>query len=64
MPYLIALGAISLVLGVWLVMLHHTLAMLDENIKSTMSQLGVQLSSRWDALSDLMGNYSVARDCG
>lgn len=54
MPYLIALGAISLVLGVWLVMLRHTLAMLDENTKNTMSRLGVQLSSRWDALSDLM----------
>lgn len=56
MPYIsIIIGAlVLLILIVWIVSTQRTLAMLDENINNAMSQVGVQLSSRWDALSALL----------
>ncbi len=37
-----------------IISLQRTLVVLDENINNAMSQIGVQLSSRWDALSSLL----------
>lgn len=52
--FIIILAAVILVLVMWVVSTQRTLAMLDENINNAMSQIGVQLSSRWDALSALL----------
>ncbi|MEG2173934.1 MAG: LemA family protein [Oscillospiraceae bacterium] len=55
MPYVFG-GAVMIVIVVvmWIISTQRALAMLDENINNAMSQIGVQLSSRWDALSALM----------
>lgn len=53
MPYII--GGIALaVVVIWFISTQRSLTMLDENINNAMSQIGVQLSSRWDALSSLL----------
>ena len=54
MPYIIALGAISLILVFWIISAQRSFVVLDENINNAMSQIGVQLSSRWDALTSLL----------
>ncbi|MFA9380747.1 MAG: LemA family protein [Acetanaerobacterium sp.] len=54
MPYLI-IGAIILlfiILGV--ISTQRKLVVMDENINNSLSQIGVQLSSRWDALCALL----------
>lgn len=48
------IGAILVILVLWFISTQRALAMLDENINNAMSQIGVQLSSRWDALSALL----------
>ncbi len=50
----IMIGAILVILVLWFISTQRALAMLDENINNAMSQIGVQLSSRWDALSALL----------
>lgn len=50
----IMIGAILGILVLWFISTQRALAMLDENINNAMSQIGVQLSSRWDALSTLL----------
>lgn len=50
----IILGAVVIVLGGWLVSTQRSLATLDENINNAMSQIGVLLSSRFDALTALL----------
>ena len=52
--FLIILAAVIFVLVTWFISTQRTLTMLDENINNAMSQIGVQLSSRWDALSALL----------
>ncbi len=52
--FAIVLAAFILVLVTWAISTQRRLAMLDENINNAMSQIGVQLSSRWDALSALL----------
>lgn len=52
--FLIVGGALLLILIMWFISTQRSLAMLDENINNAMSQIGVQLSSRWDALSSLL----------
>ena len=47
-------GAVVVVLGLWLVSTQRKLATLDENINNAMSQIGVLLSSRFDALTALL----------
>ena len=54
MPYIIAVGIIILVLIFWTISLQRSFVALDENINNAMSQIGVQLSSRWDALVSLL----------
>jgi LemA protein len=48
MPYLI--GAIIAGLAIWVVSVQRRLVAMDENINNAMSQIGVQISSRLDAL--------------
>lgn len=55
MPYLIAFGALLLLLVLWIISVQRSFVVLDENINNAMSQIGVQLSSRWDALTSLLG---------
>lgn len=50
----IILVTVVVVLVSWFIFTQRLLAMLDENINNAMSQIGVQLSSRWDALSTLL----------
>ena len=47
-------GAVVLLLVLWFISIQRGLATLDENINNAMSQIGVQLSSRWDALGALL----------
>ncbi len=51
---LIAIGALIAILIAWGVSVQRRLAVMDENINNSMSQIGVQLSSRFDALSALL----------
>lgn len=54
MLYIIAVGAIISTLIFWIISVQRSFVVLDENINNAMSQIGVQLSSRWDALSTLL----------
>ena len=54
MPYLIVFGVIVLVLILWIISVQRSFVVLDENINNAMSQIGVQISSRWDALTSLL----------
>ena len=53
MPYIIA-GGIVVIVVLWVISVQRTLVRFDENINNAMSQIGVQLSSRWDALTSLL----------
>lgn len=46
--------AVVAVLVLWFVSTQRKLVAMDENINNAMSQIGVQLSSRWDALTALL----------
>ncbi|MEG0778874.1 MAG: LemA family protein [Oscillospiraceae bacterium] len=54
MPYIIAAVAIVLIIVLWAMSTQRSLVTLDENINNAMSQIGVQLSSRFDALTALL----------
>jgi len=54
MPYIIAVGVIALVLVLWIISIQRTFVVMDENINNALSQIGVQISSRWDALTSLL----------
>ncbi|MEG1430068.1 MAG: LemA family protein [Oscillospiraceae bacterium] len=51
---LIVLGALVVLIIIWVISTQRGLVVLDENIKNAMSQIGVQLSSRFDALTALL----------
>ncbi|MEG2679808.1 MAG: LemA family protein [Oscillospiraceae bacterium] len=51
---LIVLGALVVLIVIWAISTQRGLVVLDENIKNAMSQIGVQLSSRFDALTALL----------
>lgn len=51
---LIIIGAIIAILVIWIITVQRRLVAMDENINNAMSQIGVQLSSRFDALSALL----------
>ncbi len=62
MLYIIGSGIIILILILWIISVQRSFVVLDENINNAMSQIGVQLSSRWDALTsllDLTKGYAV-----
>ena len=50
----IILIVIAAVVVLWFISVQRTLVTMDENINNAMSQIGVQLSSRWDALTALL----------
>ena len=51
---LILIGVIIVIFILWLISIQRKLATMDENINNAMSQIGVQLSSRFDALTALL----------
>lgn len=51
---LILLGALIAVFVIWTVSVRRKLTVMDENIKNAMSQIGVQLFSRFEALGALL----------
>lgn len=51
---IIILIAIIAIVVLWFISTQRKLVAMDENINNAMSQIGVQLSSRWDALSALL----------
>ncbi len=54
LPTFIAIVAIAAVIVLWIISAQRKLVVLDENIRNAMSQIGVQLSSRFDALTALL----------
>lgn len=54
LPNFIAITAIVGVIVLWIISTQRKLVVLDENINNAMSQIGVQLSSRFDALTALL----------
>ena len=50
----IIIVAIIVVIVMWFVSVQRKLVTMDENVNNAMSQIGVQLSSRWDALTALL----------
>ena len=54
LPTYIAIAVIAAVIVLWAISTQRKLVMLDENISNAMSQIGVQLSSRFDALTALL----------
>ena len=55
MPYaVVAIVIIVILIILWLVSTQRRLVTLDENINNAMSQIGVQLSARFDALTSLL----------
>lgn len=51
---IIILIAIIAIAVLWFISTQRKLVVMDENINNAMSQIGVQLSSRWDALTALL----------
>ncbi len=51
---ILVLAAWVVILVLWFVSEQRRLVALDENINNAMGQIGVQLSSRWDALTALL----------
>lgn len=54
LPTLITIIVIIGVFILWIISTQRKLVVLDENINNAMSQIGVQLSSRFDALTSLL----------
>ena len=50
----IVLIIVLILLVLWFISTQRRLVAMDENINNAMSQIGVQLSSRWDALTALL----------
>lgn len=50
----IIIAALVVILILWLISTQRKLVVLDENISNALSQIGVQLSSRFDALTSLL----------
>ncbi|SHI63148.1 LemA family protein [Lutispora thermophila] len=54
LPIFIAIIVIVVVIALWVISTQRKLVALDENVSNSMSQIGVQLSSRFDALTALL----------
>ncbi len=50
----IGLGIVAVVIILWVISVQRSFVVMDENINNAMSQIGVQMSSRWDALTALL----------
>ena len=51
---LIIVGVVLAIIILWFISAQRKLVAMDENINNAMGQIGVQLSSRWDALTALL----------
>lgn len=59
----IAITSIVVAIAIWIISMQNKLVTLDENVKGAMSQIGVQVSSRLDALIavvEVMKDYAKA----
>jgi LemA protein len=54
LPTIIAIIAVLALIMLWVISLYRKLVVLDENTNNAMSQIGIQLSSRFDALTALL----------
>ena len=54
LPTFITIAVIIAAVVLWIISTQRRLVVLDENISNAMSQIGVQLSSRFDALTALL----------
>lgn len=54
LPTFITIIVITVIIVVWVVATQRKLVVLDENINNAMSQIGIQISSRFDALTALL----------
>ena len=54
MEILVIIGLILLLLVLWIISVQRKFAVMDGNIQNAMNQIGVQLSSRFDALLSLL----------
>lgn len=54
MYYIIASVVIIVALIFWIISVQRILVVMDKNIDNAMSQIGVQVSSRWDMLTSLL----------
>ena len=50
----IIIGAVIAAVVFWVISVQRKLVVMDENVNNAMSQIGVQLSSRFDALTALL----------
>ena len=50
----IIIAVIVVLIVLWFISVQRKLVAMDENVNNAMSQIGVQLSSRWDALTALL----------
>jgi len=50
----LTLAALAGVIGLWLILTQRRLVRLDENVNNALTQIGVQLSSRFDALTAIL----------
>ena len=53
LPLIIVLAIVAIII-LWFINTQRSLVHMDENINNAMSQIGVQMSSRWDALTSLL----------
>ncbi|MBR6633270.1 MAG: LemA family protein [Clostridia bacterium] len=51
---IIIIAVIVVLIVLWFISVQRKLVAMDENVNNAMSQIGVQLSSRWDALTALL----------
>lgn len=61
MTTIIIVAAIAALLVLWVISVQRKLVSRDESVKNALSQIGVQQSSRWDALSalaDMVRSYN------
>ena len=62
MEIMVIIGLILLLLVLWIISVQRKFAVMDGNIQNAMNQIGVQISSRFDALFavlDLMKGYAA-----
>lgn len=61
MKILIIIFLVMVLLTIWIISTQRKLTIMDENVSNAMSQIGIQLSSRVDALTALL---DLIRDYG
>lgn len=54
MELIIIIVLLLILLVIWLISMQHKLVVMDENVKNSMNQIGIQLSSRFDVLTTLL----------